>query len=66
MKSTIVRMIARTTTIVPFWQAAGAAGRQFLAAALIIRMVARLLRAQTLLSGKVFRMDTFLRSLRTG
>jgi ABC-2 type transport system permease protein len=62
-----VSMMARmTTTVVPIWQAAAAAGLQFLAAALIIRMVARLFRAQTLLSGQAFRMDTFLRSLRTG
>jgi ABC-2 type transport system permease protein len=59
-----VSMMARlTTTNVPFWQAASAAALQFLAAAWIIRVVARLFRAQTLLSGQTVRAGTFLRAL---
>jgi ABC-2 type transport system permease protein len=59
-----VSMIARmTSTAVPAWQAALAGGLQFLAAAWIVRMVARLFRAQTLLSGQAFSTGLFLRAL---
>jgi ABC-2 type transport system permease protein len=59
-----VSMIARmTTTDVPTWQAAAAGGLQFLAAAWIVRMVARLFRAQTLLSGQAVSAGRFLRAL---
>ncbi|MCX6029169.1 MAG: ABC transporter permease [Chloroflexi bacterium] len=59
-----VSMIARmTSTTVPVWQTAVAAGLQFLAAAWVVRMVARLFRAQTLLSGQTFSTGLFLRAL---
>jgi ABC-2 type transport system permease protein len=59
-----VSMMARlTTTTVPFWQAAGAAALQLLAAVWIIRTVARLFRAQILLSGQPLQTGTFLRGL---
>jgi hypothetical protein len=48
-------MIARmAATEVPVWQPALAAGLQLLTAILIVRLVARLFRAQTLLSGQPF------------
>jgi ABC-2 type transport system permease protein len=59
-----VSMITRMTTmVVPFWQAASAAALQFLAAAWIIRVVARFFRAQILLSGQTLQGGTFLRAL---
>jgi ABC-2 type transport system permease protein len=59
-----VSMMARLmTTTVPFWQAAGAAALQLLAAVWIIRAVARLFRAQILLSGQPLQTGTFLRAL---
>lgn len=60
-----VSMIARMTMmVVPSWQAASAAALQFLAAVWIINVVARLFRAQTLLSGKPLHTRTFLAALR--
>jgi ABC-2 type transport system permease protein len=60
-----VSMMARmTATSVPFWQTAVAAALQILAAAWIIRVVARLFRAQTLLSGQPLLLGTYLRALR--
>jgi ABC-2 type transport system permease protein len=50
-----VAMIARmTATSVPAWQAVLAAALQLLTALLIVRAVARLFRAQILLSGQPF------------
>jgi hypothetical protein len=57
-------MIARMTqTAVPLWQATLAAVLQLLAAILIVRMVARLFRAQHLLSGQPFSVQHYFRVL---
>jgi ABC-2 type transport system permease protein len=62
-----ISMIARmTVTAVPTWQAAAAAGLQFLAALWIVRLAARLFRAQTLLSGQAVSARGFLRALVAG
>ncbi len=59
-----VGMIARMTkTTVPLWQAALAAILQLLTAILIVRLVARLFRAQTLLSGQPFSVKRFFGAL---
>jgi ABC-2 type transport system permease protein len=59
-----VAMIARMTrTTVPLWQAALAAVLQLLAAILIVRLAARLFRAQYLLSGQGFSVMGFYRAL---
>ena len=59
-----VGMIARMTqTTVPLWQAVLAAVLQLLAAVLIVRLVARLFRAQYLLSGQAFSVVGFYRAL---
>ena len=59
-----VAMIARMTAgEVPMWQSALAAALQLLAAIFIVRMVARLFRAQHLLSGQPFTVNGFFRAL---
>ncbi len=59
-----VAMIARMTqTDVPLWQAVLAAVLQLLTAILIVRLVARLFRAQYLLSGRAFSVVGFYRTL---
>jgi ABC-2 type transport system permease protein len=59
-----VGMIARMAkTTVPLWQAALAAVLQMLTAILVVRLVARLFRAQTLLSGQPFSTQRFFRAL---
>ena len=59
-----VGMIARMTqTTVPLWQALLAAALQLLTAILIVRLVARLFRAQTLLSGQPFSARRYFRAL---
>jgi ABC-2 type transport system permease protein len=59
-----VGMIARMTQIaVPLWQAALAAVLQLLAAILIVRLAARLFRAQHLLSGQPFSVQRYFRVL---
>lgn len=59
-----VAMIARlTATQVPVWQPALAAGLQLLTSILIVRAVARLFRAQVLLSGQPFSLKTYGRTL---
>jgi hypothetical protein len=53
-------MIARMTVVeVPLWQSTLAAGLQLLTAVFIVRMVARLFRAQHLLSGQPLSMQRF-------
>jgi len=60
-----IGMIARmTVTEVPLWQAALAAVLQLLTAVLILRLIARLFRAQTLLSGQPFSLGRYLAALR--
>ena len=60
-----VGMIARMTqTTVPLWQAVLAAALQLLTATLIVRLVARLFRAQMLLSGQPISMKRLLVALR--
>ena len=55
-----VGMIARMTVVeVPLWQSTLAAGLQLLTAVFIVRMVARLFRAQHLLSGQPLSMQRF-------
>jgi len=59
-----VGMIARMTQItVPLWQSVLAAVLQALTAVLIVRLVARLFRAQNLLSGQPFSVKHYLRAL---
>ncbi len=59
-----VAMIARMTQIdVPLWQALLAAVLQLLTAILIVRLAARLFRAQYLLSGRAFSVVGFYRTL---
>ncbi len=59
-----VGMIARMTQVaVPLWQAALAAALQLLAAILIVRLAARLFRAQHLLSGQPFSIQRYFRAL---
>ena len=59
-----VAMVARMTqTEVPLWQAVLAAVLQLLTAVAIVRMVARLFRAQYLLSGRTFSVGGFYRAL---
>ncbi|MGD1995818.1 MAG: ABC transporter permease, partial [Anaerolineae bacterium] len=59
-----VGMIARMTkTTVPTWQAVLAAVLQLLTAILIVRLVARLFRAQHLLSGQPFSLQRYFRAL---
>jgi ABC-2 type transport system permease protein len=59
-----VGMIARMTrTTVPLWQLVLAAVLQALAAILIVRIVARLFRAQHLLSGQPFSVKRFFGAL---
>jgi ABC-2 type transport system permease protein len=59
-----VGMIARMTqTTVPLWQAVLAVALQLLTAILIVRLVARLFRAQMLLSGQPFSVKRFLGAL---
>ncbi len=59
-----VGMIARMTAgEVPWWQLALAAALQLLAAIFIVRLVARLFRAQHLLSGQPFNVPRFMRAL---
>jgi ABC-2 type transport system permease protein len=59
-----IGMIARmTVTEVPLWQAALAAVLQLLTAVLILRLIARLFRAQTLLSGQPFSLGRYLAAL---
>jgi ABC-2 type transport system permease protein len=55
-----VAMVARmAATDVPAWQPAATAALQLLTAILIVRAVARLFRAQTLLSGQPFSLKSF-------
>ena len=59
-----VGMIARMTVMeVPAWQPVLAAVLQLLTAIFIVRSVARLFRAQHLLSGQTFNVNRFLRAL---
>lgn len=59
-----VGMIARmVATAVPLWQAVLAAALQLLTSVLIVRAVARLFRAQTLLSGQPFSLAAYSRAL---
>jgi ABC-2 type transport system permease protein len=59
-----VAMVARMTrTDVPLWQALLAAMLQLLTAAVIVRLAARLFRAQHLLSGQAFSVGGFYRAL---
>jgi len=59
-----VGMIARMTAgEVPWWQLALAAALQLLAVIFIVRLVARLFRAQHLLSGQPFNVPRFMRAL---
>lgn len=59
-----VAMTARMTVmVVPVWQSALAALLQLLAAILIVRTIARLFRAQTLLSGQPLTVRRFVRVL---
>jgi ABC-2 type transport system permease protein len=59
-----VAMMARlTATQVPVWQPVLAAALQLLSSILIVRAVARLFRAQTLLSGQPFSLKTYGRTL---
>lgn len=59
-----VTMITRMTAMdVPLWQSILAAVLQLLGAVVIIRLVAQLFRAQTLLSGQPFEMKRFLGAL---
>jgi ABC-2 type transport system permease protein len=59
-----VAMITRmTVTEIPFWQASLAAVLQLAGAIVIIRLVARLFRAQTLLSGQSFEAKRFFAML---
>ena len=59
-----VGMIARMTqTTVPLWQSVLAAVLQALTAILIVRLVARLFRAQNLLSGQPFSVKRFFNAL---
>jgi ABC-2 type transport system permease protein len=59
-----VAMVARmAATDVPAWQPALAAALQLLTAILIVRSVARLFRAQTLLSGQPFNLKSFRSAL---
>jgi ABC-2 type transport system permease protein len=59
-----VAMIARMTAgDVPLWQGILAAALQLLAVVIIVRLVARLFRAQHLLSGQPFSVTRFLHSL---
>lgn len=59
-----VAMVARMTqTQVPLWQAVLAAVLQLLAAVAIVRMAARLFRAQYLLSGQAFSVGGFYRAM---
>jgi len=59
-----VAMITRMTAgEVPLWQAVLAAALQLLAVLFIVRLVARLFRAQHLLSGQPFSVSRFLRTL---
>ena len=62
-----IGMIARmAVTDVPLWQAALAAILQLLAAILIVRLVARMFRAQHLLSGQPFSLGRYFRTLSGG
>jgi uncharacterized membrane protein YcaP (DUF421 family) len=57
-------MMARlTATQVPVWQPVLAAALQLLTSILIVRAVARLFRAQTLLSGQPFSLKTYGKTL---
>jgi len=59
-----IAMIARMAqTAVPLWQALLAAALQLLAAIWIVRLVARLFRAQHLLSGQPFSLQRYFRAL---
>jgi ABC-2 type transport system permease protein len=59
-----IGMIARMARIdVPLWQAALAAALQFLSAVLIVRLVARMFRAQHMLSGQPFSLARYFRAL---
>jgi ABC-2 type transport system permease protein len=59
-----VAMMARLSAGgVPWWQAALAAGLLVLTALLILRAVAGMFRAQALLSGQGFKLNTYLRAL---
>ena len=59
-----VGMIARmTATDVPAWQSILAAGLQLLTAVLVVRLVARLFHAQTLLSGQPFSLRAYANTL---
>jgi ABC-2 type transport system permease protein len=52
-----------TVTAVPFWQSVLAVALQFLAAIFVIRLVARLFRAQHLLSGQPISPQSYLKTL---
>lgn len=59
-----IAMLTRlAATQVPFWQPALAAVLQVGTAALVVRAIAGLFRAQTLLSGQAFKMKLFFRAL---
>jgi ABC-2 type transport system permease protein len=59
-----IMMITRLTVGgVPFWQPIVAAGLSLIMAVLIVRAVARMFRAQILLSGQPFSLSRFLKAL---
>lgn len=63
LTSPIGMMARMTATDVPLWQAALAGVLQLLTAILIVRLVARLFRAQYLLSGQPFSLGRYFRTL---
>jgi ABC-2 type transport system permease protein len=63
LTSPVAMMARMTATHVPVWQPVLAAALQLLTSILIVRAVARLFRAQTLLSGQPFSLKTYGRTL---
>lgn len=61
--ASITMMLRLATTQVPLWQLILAAALLALTALWVVRMVARMFRAQALLSGQPFRLDRFARAL---
>ena len=59
----VVMMLRLSATTVPWWQPALAAVLLLLTAALVIRSVARIFRAQALLSGQPFKVKLYLQAL---
>lgn len=63
LTASVSMMTRLAATVVPVWQILLSAGIQFVAAYFVIRAVAGLFRAQTLLSGQNFKLKLFLRAL---